>query len=364
MLFHSFFVTGYSQDLILNGDFDDINICTEYEASCSPEAWRLTSTLAPGYSETGDNRYTSFVIFNSSKKNIRSYLLSRLADCLVMGNRYKLILDISPDGMIINNIGVVFSDTIILSKSNKQLDLKTDIVFENNRKLLKPGRKKDWLRLEKEFVAEENANFIIIGCFLPDTELISKYSRAAYKPFKDYHYRVDNISLVPLGHSHDTSLIKQTEAEIYSQDLRHPVPDELFDIPGLLIDTEEKVHQASISDTIILFDDLLFGFDSHKPSMYLIHKIDSVFDNITLSIDSILISGHTDNVGTDEYNDELSLKRAKSVSDYIISRDIVAEDKIHFQGKGSGFPIASNASDMGRYKNRRVEVIIKYKISR
>jgi outer membrane protein OmpA-like peptidoglycan-associated protein len=73
--------------------------------------------------------------------------------------------------------------------------------------------------------------------------------------------------------------------------------------------------------------------------------------------DKIKISGHTDNVGTAEYNMKLSLKRAEAVSNYLKSIGIDPA-KMEVTGEGMSRPIADNRTEEGRAKNRRVEVEI------
>lgn len=74
-------------------------------------------------------------------------------------------------------------------------------------------------------------------------------------------------------------------------------------------------------------------------------------ENPTVKIE---IHGHTDNVGDASINIKLSNDRAKSVFDYLIFEDI-APERISYKGFGSNIPIASNASETGRLKNRRTE---------
>ncbi len=69
---------------------------------------------------------------------------------------------------------------------------------------------------------------------------------------------------------------------------------------------------------------------------------------------SIEISGHTDNVGTAEYNKNLSLNRAKTVYEYLISKGIPA-NRLKYAGYGFSIPIASNDTPEGRALNRRTE---------
>jgi outer membrane protein OmpA-like peptidoglycan-associated protein len=69
------------------------------------------------------------------------------------------------------------------------------------------------------------------------------------------------------------------------------------------------------------------------------------------------IEGHTDSVGTDEYNQQLSERRAQAVRDYLVQQGIGA-DAIVARGLGKTSPIASNDSPEGRQKNRRVELVL------
>jgi outer membrane protein OmpA-like peptidoglycan-associated protein len=71
----------------------------------------------------------------------------------------------------------------------------------------------------------------------------------------------------------------------------------------------------------------------------------------------IEIVGHTDNVGDEEDNMMLSQQRAESVRDYLVSRGLDAS-KVVTAGKGETMPVASNDSEEGRAKNRRVEVLV------
>jgi outer membrane protein OmpA-like peptidoglycan-associated protein len=71
----------------------------------------------------------------------------------------------------------------------------------------------------------------------------------------------------------------------------------------------------------------------------------------------IKIEGHTDNVGSYQYNINLSQKRAKSVAEYLIAHGI-DKKRIEYQGYGYTKPIASNNTEKGRQQNRRTEILI------
>lgn len=72
---------------------------------------------------------------------------------------------------------------------------------------------------------------------------------------------------------------------------------------------------------------------------------------------NILLAGHTDSTGSEEYNFELSRRRARSVSDYLVTRDVQSA-RITTEGYGESQPVASNDTAEGRAQNRRVEVAI------
>ena len=72
----------------------------------------------------------------------------------------------------------------------------------------------------------------------------------------------------------------------------------------------------------------------------------------------LLITGHCAERGTESARQALSESRAKSVADFLIKNNIRSEYHIFTQGKGSTQPVASNATEEGRSRNRRVEITI------
>jgi outer membrane protein OmpA-like peptidoglycan-associated protein len=71
----------------------------------------------------------------------------------------------------------------------------------------------------------------------------------------------------------------------------------------------------------------------------------------------IEVAGHTDSTGSDQYNQQLSQRRASSVANYLASHGVVNQRLITV-GAGESHPVASNDSDAGRAQNRRVEMTI------
>lgn len=70
----------------------------------------------------------------------------------------------------------------------------------------------------------------------------------------------------------------------------------------------------------------------------------------------VLIEGHTDSVGSEEYNDALSERRADAVASALIRRGVSA-DSVRASGRGKAYPVATNETAAGRQQNRRVEII-------
>ncbi len=82
---------------------------------------------------------------------------------------------------------------------------------------------------------------------------------------------------------------------------------------------------------------------------------DAVTKMKTLDVTAIIATGHTDSVGTDAYNQRLSERRATTVKEYMVSKGVLAT-KITILGKGETQPVATNKTDEGRAKNRRVDI--------
>ena len=103
---------------------------------------------------------------------------------------------------------------------------------------------------------------------------------------------------------------------------------------------------------------LLFGTNEHSLSTETQQTIATLMNKIRgIRINTIIIQGHTDNVGTLEHNQELSLKRAQSVANIALVNGFKPEN-VKAIGYADTKPLASNATEEGRSENRRVAVII------
>ena len=106
--------------------------------------------------------------------------------------------------------------------------------------------------------------------------------------------------------------------------------------------------------TVVTLKNVFFDFDKVelKPESYV--ELDKLADYLRTNKIRIEIGGHTDDQGSDDYNDRLSENRAKSVYDYLVNKGIPA-DRLQYKGYGKRVPIADNATDEGRAINRRTE---------
>jgi OOP family OmpA-OmpF porin len=104
----------------------------------------------------------------------------------------------------------------------------------------------------------------------------------------------------------------------------------------------------------------LFDFDKAvlKPAgKEAIHGIDEEIKSSDSKVIDINVVGYTDSVGTEEYNQQLSVRRANAVKDYMVSEGI-DPGIIDVKGMGEADPVASNATAAGRAQNRRVEISV------
>jgi OOP family OmpA-OmpF porin len=113
------------------------------------------------------------------------------------------------------------------------------------------------------------------------------------------------------------------------------------------VPTSEKVSYSA---------DAFFDFDKAvlKPAGK------AALDDLTgklkdINLEVIIAVGHTDSIGTDAYNQKLSVRRAEAVKAYLQGKGVEA-NRIYTEGKGEKQPVADNKTTAGRAKNRRVEI--------
>lgn len=109
-------------------------------------------------------------------------------------------------------------------------------------------------------------------------------------------------------------------------------------------------------EPVTLRSDVTFAFDSAELQSGAESELNQVARTLRDSPEvRVVIAGHTDSIGTAEYNRDLSQRRAESVSTYLQSQGI-AGNRMRTMGYGEDRPVATNDTDAGRAQNRRVEI--------
>ena len=102
--------------------------------------------------------------------------------------------------------------------------------------------------------------------------------------------------------------------------------------------------------------DAFFDFDKSVLKAEGKAKLDDLVGKVkAINLEVIIAVGHTDSVGTDAYNQKLSVKRSEAVKAYLVSKGI-EKNRVYTEGKGEKQPVADNKTKEGRAKNRRVEI--------
>ncbi|CAL62705.1 Putative outer membrane protein OmpA [Herminiimonas arsenicoxydans] len=113
------------------------------------------------------------------------------------------------------------------------------------------------------------------------------------------------------------------------------------------VPTSEKVTFAA--DAFFDFDKAVLKPDGKA-------KLDDLASKLKdLNLEVIIAVGHTDSIGSDAYNQKLSIRRAEAVKGYLVGKGIDAK-RVYTEGKGEKQPVATNKTAAGRAQNRRVEI--------
>jgi outer membrane protein OmpA-like peptidoglycan-associated protein len=124
------------------------------------------------------------------------------------------------------------------------------------------------------------------------------------------------------------------------------------EIPGAVVERVGEGLQVTFESG------LLFPYDSDVLTAQARQNLNTLASSLDKYPNTdIIVVGHTDAVGSDEYNLSLSERRANAAVNYLVSRG-VARSRLRAAGRGESEPVAANDTDAGRQQNRRVEVAI------
>ncbi|GAB5565282.1 MAG: hypothetical protein Wins2KO_23450 [Winogradskyella sp.] len=272
-------------------------------------------------------------------KNYREYVQGELNKTLIKGKAYTMTFYLS----LAEGSSYALKDIEVLFTEEK---LKPCYHSNNCEKVIKPSKstkktykmysnteenyfssKDTWMEYSFEFIAEGYENFFSIGNFFNNSKTKKQKTLSTY-PYLFSYYYIDDVSVST------TESLKETEV--------------------ILLREEEK-PEPLIVDEVYTFTNVLFEFNKAELQNISIDELDKLTSFLKMNINlNIEIYGHTDNVGSEKRNKELSQLRAKAVADYLISQGIDAS-RINYFGFGSTQPISENDTEKSRKRNRRVE---------
>jgi outer membrane protein OmpA-like peptidoglycan-associated protein len=355
-----------AQNLFANPSFEDINICVEYNASCAAEAWfyirpttnpLVNSQVAPR-PFAGNNLLLVPVESVYGKKEFNAvyshpFVYTMLCCPLAKNEKYLLSFYINTAGRKFYTLDFCFTSTepatdgFDMTKQKPSFSIQlSDIATEEE----KPG----WRKVNYSFIATGNEKFCIIGNLSPQPWGFKSKDRM--NSGGAVYYFLDEINLVSAG---NLPLCKEYIANVkkmYEQNYRHTT----FALADKPLDTiaAKPPSPVFITDTTIL-PSALFQTNSAVVKPAFIEVMDSLAAFLPAKkIAKIEIVGHTDNRGTVEKNNALSLARAESVKNYFNTKLPQYNDIIFVTGKGQDAPVADNSTEAGRIRNRRVEIIL------
>lgn len=291
-----------------------------------PRHWR-----EKGFGQSKPHRGESMVGITlygcqGGKPHCREYLQIELYEPLVPDQRYEISFWTShlPRSLQVDHLDVAFAPEPVRLITDDRLTL---IPPEPNRTVLstQPGQ---WLQYKVEFHAADDDGYLVIGNFYSDAEtrVVRKCSGDCL-PFA--YYYIDDVSLKKLP--------------------------PILPIPV----AEDALSQATLEEGKVIRLNYIF-FDSGKADFLprSFRELNTLLRILQEHPDMVIqVRGHTDNLGTEEYNLDLSMRRAKNVVAFLTTHGIEG-DRLSYQGLASHEPIADNEYEEGRKRNRRVEFLI------
>ncbi len=155
--------------------------------------------------------------------------------------------------------------------------------------------------------------------------------------------------------------VSKEEYVVDHQDLKFN-DDKTVEMTVYLIRSGQERSKTVMSDAgglRLVIDPIHFDFNSavvRSDSYGTLNKAGEALLNFPAY--HVAVEGHTDDVGTNDYNQRLSEERAQAVAEYLARNFGIEGSRFHVKGYGEGYPVADNKSETGRALNRRTEIII------
>lgn len=345
--------------LLLNGGFESENICAEYKVNCAPEAWIYTIPSyihyfkEPSAAHSGTH-YVALIAGHEKKPFTRSFVRSKLVCGLKNGAQYRLSLWVKSEHAILDSLGIYFTQHDFLYERRPYQTISPTIYLKNFAQ--PPGNLvRDWQEVTTTFTATGDEVFISVGNFrrngLGGATGIDKEA--------NFFFLLDDISLTPLNPMERLCPnYKQAEREIIAQTERHEYQARLMKQYRITTPPQPLPLLKTVSlqiDTLIV-PDVLFNTGSFVLNRSSFAMLDSFAKHLAQKlVDSVIVAGHTDAIGTESDNQTLSWRRAGTVAAYVEQK---SNKPCKAYGWGSSRPVATNSTSRGRQRNRRVEILV------
>lgn len=356
--------SGSAQNLVANGSFEDANLCTEFHKYCAPEAWVATSGQANYY--FGDMKiayegykYVGLTAGSVNKPRVRNFIRTQLLCGMRKGKQYTVEFYVCATNKVVDSIGVYFSPEDYLYEQRSFREVTPDYWYiRSGAALSQPVNK--WQKVRFVYTADGSEGFITIGMFKR-----ADHTGSIKPDMQDeYLFLLDKVSVMPVDANEKICVGAELEKmAIYKADERHGLLEKKINnylkhppVPRPKLGLT-RVPSKQYIDTLII-PDIYFVTASYELSRKSFEMLDSFARRINGLMDSVIVNGHTDSIGNLEYNKELSLSRAVSVKQYLMTK--VASLGVNFIARGYAYlyPIATNKTPSGRKKNRRVEIFV------
>jgi OmpA-OmpF porin, OOP family len=261
-------------------------------------------------------------------RTYREYIQCKLLDSLLQDSLYQLEFFFklsSYSHYTVNRIGLLLLDSSLRVKNNNVLRL--DPTLSIIRSSLEAG---NWENAKMIYKAHGGESYLIIGNFYDDQK--TENERLDFRTGNSHtlsgtaYFYIDDVSVTQVEKAVDTTV------QIFSDAMT------------------VKANSAYVLRNI------QFEFDSFQLAPLSYPELDNVVAALEKNPDwRIEIKGHADDQGSNEYNLQLSVNRAKGVADYLIAKGI-GPNKIVVKGFGNQVPLSPGKDELSRAINRRVEV--------
>ncbi|MGN6511696.1 MAG: OmpA family protein [Chitinophaga sp.] len=340
----------HAQRLVANPSFEEVNICTEYNAPCSPSAWESVAPehLKMHYLYSAEAvAGTNVVRLVHRQGGLRNYIQAKLLCPVEAGRQYKLVIVAGKDFRGPLELSVRLDTGYIYRLSALPLDgfPPTVTVSDKNAVETKKGDM-DFYRMEKVFTAPKNATHLIVGDF-------SKGSLRGEFSLRESFF-IDSVDIIPMESRPPCEQAPRVKEELYAQHRRHTVPPGYFKQEKAKLNTwQDKRHCITLS----VKDESIFtarGRARYPEAAARLDSIIRVYDPYAGT--RVIVTGYAFRPGTGNYNKVLSAVQAQKVKDVLVYRHGFAVNDVEVYGRGNAEPRFDTATEAGREDNNFVEI--------